>query len=82
MQQVYVSLTTAKQVQRFVKTLTPLHGDFELVSGKYVLDARSLMGVFTMDLSQPILLKVYDASADNMSAISPFLSDKEVEADG
>lgn len=82
MQQVYVSLATAKQVQRFVKTLTPLEGDFELISGKYVLDARSLMGVFAMDLSQPILLKVYNASIDNMAAVAPFLSDKEVQVDG
>lgn len=78
MQQVYVKLATAKQVQQFVKTLTPLEGDFELVSGKYVLDARSLMGVFSMDLSRPILLKVYNASVDNMAAVAPFITEGEV----
>lgn len=78
MQQVYVRLTTAKQVQQFVKTLTPLEGDFELVSGKYMLDARSLMGIFSLDLSRPILLKVYNASVDNMIAVAPFLAEGEV----
>ena len=77
MQQVYVSLPSMQQVQRFVKTLTPLTGDFELVSGKFVLDARSLMGVFSLDLSHPICLKVYDDSAENLEAIRPFLSDTE-----
>lgn len=77
MQQVYVSLPSIQQVQRFVKTLTPLAGDFELVSGKFVLDARSLMGVFSLDISQPICLKVYNDSAENLEAIRPFLSDTE-----
>lgn len=73
MQHVYISLTTAEQVQRFVKTLTPLSGDFELISGKFVLDARSLMGVFSLDLTQPIDLKIYNDSPDNLEAVRPFI---------
>lgn len=77
MKQVYVSLGAPSVVQSFVKAITPLEGDFELVSGRHVLDARSLMGVFTLDLSKPIMLKVYNASNDNLDAIAPFLSETE-----
>lgn len=77
MQQVYVSLPSAEQVQRFVKTLTALNGDFELISGKHILDARSLMGLFSLDLSRPVLLKVYNECAENLGAIAPFLSEEE-----
>lgn len=77
MKQVYVSLPTARLVQQFVKTLTPLDGDFELISGKFVLDARSLMGLFSLDLSQPLNLKVYNDSPQNLEAIRPFLSKTE-----
>ena len=77
MQQVYIRLTSAEQVQRFVKTLTTLNGDFELISGKHILDARSLMGLFSLDLSHPIPLKVYNDCAENLSAIAPYLSEAE-----
>ncbi|NCB62328.1 MAG: HPr family phosphocarrier protein [Clostridia bacterium] len=77
MRQVYVRLTSAEQVQNFVKTLTTLDGDFELVSGKHLLDARSLMGLFSLDLSYPIPLKVYNDCAENLGAIKPFLSESE-----
>lgn len=74
MQQVYVSLPCASQVQRFVKTLTPLDGDFEFVADPYVLDARSLMGVFSLDLTHPVLLKIYNETPENLQALEPFLT--------
>ncbi len=77
MRQVYIRLTSAEQVQRFVKTLTALNGEFELISGKHLLDARSLMGLFSLDLSHPIPLKVYNDCAENLSAIAPYLSEAE-----
>lgn len=78
MQQVYISLTSVAQVQRFVKTLIMLDGDFELISGKHILDARSLMGLFSLDLEHPIALKVYNDCAENLNAIAPYLSSAEV----
>lgn len=77
MKQVYVRLTTAEQVQHFVKTLTALSGEFELISGKHILDARSLMGLFSLDLTHPIALKVYNDCAENLDAIAPYLSEAE-----
>lgn len=77
MRQVHVRLTSAEQVQSFVKTLTTLNGEFELVSGKHLLDARSLMGLFTLDLSRPVQLKVYNDCAENLDALGPFLADAE-----
>ena len=77
MRQVSVSLPTVEQVQRFVKAITPLNGDFELISGKHILDAHSLMGLFSLDLSRPITLKIYNGCAENLSAIAPFLSEAE-----
>lgn len=80
MQQVTIRLTSAEQVQRFVKTLTALDGEFELISGKHILDARSLMGLFSLDLANPIPLKVYNDSAENLSAIAPYLAQTEEQS--
>ena len=77
MREVFVDLSSVERVQRFVAALTPLSGDFELLSGQFVLDARSLMGIFGFDLSRPIRLKIYNDSEQNVAAIRPFLAETE-----
>ncbi len=74
MQSVYVRLSTPEIVQQFVDTLSPLNGAFDLISGRYILDARSLMGIFSLDLTKPIELKIYDDTPETMRAIEPFLA--------
>lgn len=73
MRNVYVSLPTPETVQSFVETLSGLEGDFDLISGKYILDARSLMGIFTFDLSHPIRLKIYDDNETTLRALGPYI---------
>lgn len=80
MRHVSIYLPSTEQVQRFVKAITPLSGDFELISGKHILDAHSLMGLFSLDLSKPVTLKVYNDCAENLRAITPFLSEAEEQA--
>ena len=75
MQEVLIRLSSVEQVQRFVGTLTSLSGDFELLSGQIVLDARSLMGIFGLDLSNPVRLKVYHDTPEALAAIRPFLAE-------
>lgn len=79
MKNVRIRLSSVKDVQRFVGALTSLKGDFELISGQFVLDARSLMGILRLDLSKPLCLKVYNASPENLAAIKPFAADEEDE---
>lgn len=67
-----VYLSSPERVQEFVAVLTDLDGNFDLVSGNYILDAKSLMGIFTFDLSGPLTLNVYNDTPENMKAIEPF----------
>lgn len=73
MKSVNVCLSSPQAVQTFVEVLSGLDGNFDLVSGDYILDAKSLMGIFTFDLSRPLQLKVYNDTEENMAAIKPFL---------
>lgn len=77
MQEVKIRLSSAKQVQKFVGALMPLEGDFELISDRMLLDARSLMGIFGFDLSQPLRLRIYHDSPANLAAIAPYRVDME-----
>lgn len=72
MQSVYVSLPNPEAVQAFVEQITMLDGEFELISGNYILDARSLMGIFSLDLTKPLQLRVYNDSPANMAALQRF----------
>lgn len=58
MQEVQISLGTIEKVKQFVKTLAKFEGDFELVSGKYIVNAKSILGLFSVDLSKPVLLRI------------------------
>ena len=80
MREVMIRLSSVEQVQRFVAALNPLVGDFELISGQILLDARSLMGIFGLDLSCPVRLKIYNDIPQNLAAIRPFLAETEAES--
>lgn len=82
MQTVLISLPTAQIVQDFVQTLTGLEGNFDLISGKYILDARSLMGIFTLDLTQPLTLRVYNDTPETLVAIQKFLANTQGGGNG
>ena len=62
MKTVQISLNSIDKVKSFVNVITKYDNDFDLVSGRYVIDAKSIMGIFSLDLSKPIDLNIH---ADN-----------------
>lgn len=61
-----ISLKTIDDIKNFVAAATKCAGDIDLSSGRYVVDAKSIMGIFSLDLTKPIILSVpesVDASA-------------------
>lgn len=67
MKTVSISLNSIDKVKSFVNDLTKFDDDFDLVSGRYVIDAKSIMGIFSLDLSKPINLNIH--ATDNMDKI-------------
>ncbi len=70
MKTVQISLNSIDKVKAFVNTITKFDFDFDLVSGRYVIDAKSIMGIFSLDLSKPIELNIHasEAEMDNILA--------------
>jgi len=60
MQTVNVILDTVDKVKGFVNTVAPLEGDIDLGSDRYIIDAKSIMGIFSLDLSKPLKLTIHD----------------------
>ncbi len=74
MKSVNIRFTTIKDVQDFVKIVTRFDGDIDLISGRYIIDAKSIMGIFSLDLMNPIKLETNSASADALFAeLKPFI---------
>lgn len=64
MKTIKVSLNSIDKVKQFVNDINRYSYDFDLVSGRYVIDAKSIMGIFSLDLSQPIDLNIHAEGAD------------------
>ena len=54
MTSVTISLNSIEKVKQFVNLISKYDGDFDLTSGRYVIDAKSIMGIFSLDLSKPL----------------------------
>ena len=77
MKTVQISLNSIDKVKNFVNTVARYDGDFDLVSGRYVIDAKSIMGIFSLDLSKPIDLNIHSEGDEEavLEAIKPYLVD-------
>lgn len=64
MKTVQISLNSIDKVKSFVNDVTRFDCDFDLVSGRYVIDAKSIMGIFSLDLSKPIDLNIHTDGDD------------------
>ncbi len=77
MKTITISLNSIDKVKSFVNEITKFDFDFDLVSGRYVIDAKSIMGIFSLDLSKPIDLNIHaDATLDEvLAALAPYTID-------
>ena len=75
MKTVQISLNSIDKVKSFVNELTKFDTDFDLISGRYVIDAKSIMGIFSLDLSKPIDLNIHESGDmdEILSALSPYI---------
>ena len=74
MKTVQISLNSIGKVKSFVNTISQFEYDFDLISGRYVIDAKSIMGIFSLDLSKPIQLNIHTDSADEvLETLKPYI---------
>ena len=75
MKTVQISLNSIDKVKSFVNTINMMDCDFDLISGRYVIDAKSIMGIFSLDLSKPIDLAIHtETNLDEvLEALKPYI---------
>ena len=75
MKTVRVCLDSIDKVKAFVNDISRFNTDFDLISGRYVIDAKSIMGIFSLDLSKPIELTIHESDEidEILKALQPYV---------
>ena len=75
MKTVKVRLSSIEAVRDFVEAVRKYDSEIDLSSGRYVVDAKSIMGIFSLDLSKPVDLAIHsDQEADKViEALAPYI---------
>ncbi len=63
-----ISLQTFADVGEFVNILKDYGFDIDLVSGRYIVDAKSIMGIYSLNLNKPIQLNAHTDDAEELFA--------------
>ncbi len=72
-----IMLSKFDDVKKFVDIANTKDYDVELLSGKYIVNGKSIMGVFSLDLTKPILVRAHcEAPGELLMQLKPFLFEK------
>ena len=80
MSTIKISLDSIDKVKSFVNILAKFDCDFDLISGRYIIDAKSIMGIFSLDLSKPIDLEIH-ADGKDLDLVTRALSPYRIDED-
>lgn len=68
-----VKLSQILDVYEFVKVVTGYEGEVDIISGRYRVNAKSVMGIFALDLTQPLTVEIHGGDCDKLlSELAPF----------
>ena len=74
---VSITLNSIEKVKSFVNEIARFENDFDLISGRYIIDAKSIMGIFSLDLSQSITLNIHaeeNELPDILASLEPYIA--------
>ena len=76
MKTVKVNINTINDVKNFVSIVSRCDYDVDIVSGRYAIDAKSIMGIFSLDLSKELTLNIHsDDCADFLEEINGYIAE-------
>ena len=76
MSEFQVSLASIQEVRQFVSIASRSPCEVDVCSGRYVVDGKSIMGLFSLDLSHPVTVRLHGGDGDQAAfrqAVSAFV---------
>lgn len=74
-----ISFCTIDKVKDFCRITTSIESDLDIIVGRYIIDAKSIMGIFSIDLSRKLTLKIKSDNIDECKKIKEKLKEFIVE---
>ncbi len=68
-----ILLPSMKDVQKFVTNISKINSDCDLICKRYIVDAKSLLGILSLDMNSPLELRIYSYDEDMKELIQEFL---------
>ena len=82
MKSVMIRLSLVENVNKFVNIVSRYPFEMDLRAGRHVVDAKSILGIFSLDLSRPITLEIYSDDCEQLLAdIQPFVEEADARKD-
>ena len=76
MKSVMIRLSLVENVNKFVNVVSRYPFEMDLRAGRHVVDAKSILGIFSLDLSRPITLDIYSDDCEKLlEDIKPFVEE-------
>ena len=70
----HIKLVSIEDVKNFITEANKCPEDIDVVSGRYTIDAKSVLGIFSLDLSKPVIMEVYNDHCDDLlEEVKPFI---------
>lgn len=79
MNEFYVKINYIDAVKKFVNIATKINNDIDIVVGRYIIDAKSIMGIFTLDLTKKIKVVVHSDNEKELMCIKEMFKEFIVE---
>ena len=73
-----VNLNSINKIKEFSKDISMFEADIDVKSGRYVIDAKSIMGLFSLDLSKPIEIIIHSDSDSELERFAEVMKNYEV----
>ena len=73
-----ITLSSINEVKNFVNAACSQMCDIDIISGRYVIDAKSIMGIFSIDLTKPVTVSV-NGTEEEYKAFRELVKDIVVE---
>ena len=74
-----IKLDTFDRVKKFISIVDKFENDVDIISGRYLVDAKSVMGIFSLDLTRPLTVIIHDASMKDVAKLEELMEEFRVD---
>ena len=76
-----IKLDTIDKVKKFIGIVDKFENDIDIISGRYLVNAKSIMAIFSLELTRPLSVIIHDASMRDVARLQEFMEEFKTDED-